>query len=94
MWPPFKQSFLISVSLSQQLVQLNSEEQTYLLSVFSKKQPEQSISLSNAEQDLELPIPQKSLRKVCGPSAPAPSFLYPASNLDWQFISYMILYMF
>ena len=28
------------------------------------------------------------------PSAPAPSFLYPASNLDWQFISYAILYMF
>ena len=28
------------------------------------------------------------------PSAPAPSFLYPASNLDWQFISPMILYMF
>ena len=27
-------------------------------------------------------------------SAPAPSFLYPASNLDWRFISYMILYMF
>ena len=27
------------------------------------------------------------------PSAPAPSFLYPASNLDWRFISY-ILYMF
>ena len=26
--------------------------------------------------------------------APAPSFLYPASNLDWQFVSYMILYMF
>ena len=26
--------------------------------------------------------------------APAPSFLYPASNLDWRFISYMILYMF
>ena len=24
------------------------------------------------------------------PSAPAPRFLYPASNLDWQFISYMI----
>lgn len=66
MWPLFEQSFLISVSLSQQLVQLNSEEQAYLLSVFSKNQPEQSISLSNAEQDLELPIPQKSLRKVCG----------------------------
>ena len=28
------------------------------------------------------------------PSAPAPSFLYPVSNLDWRFISYMILYMF
>ena len=28
------------------------------------------------------------------PSAPAPSILYPASNLDWQFVSYMILYMF
>ena len=24
------------------------------------------------------------------PSAPAPSFLYPALNLDWQFVSYMI----
>ena len=28
------------------------------------------------------------------PSAPAPSFLYPASNLDWRFVYYMILYMF
>ena len=28
------------------------------------------------------------------PSAPAPSLRYPASNLDWQFISYMVLYMF
>ena len=28
------------------------------------------------------------------PSAPVPSFLYPASNLDWRFISYMIIYMF
>ena len=28
------------------------------------------------------------------PSAPAPSILYPASNLDWRLISYMILYMF
>ena len=28
------------------------------------------------------------------PSAPASSILSPASNLDWWFISYMILYMF
>ena len=28
------------------------------------------------------------------PSAPAPRFPYPASNLDWRFISHMILYMF
>ena len=27
------------------------------------------------------------------PSAPAPSNQYHALNLDWQFISYMILYM-
>ena len=28
------------------------------------------------------------------PSAPAPNILYPALNLDWWFVSYMILYMF
>ena len=28
------------------------------------------------------------------PSAPAPSILYHALNLDWRFISHMILYMF
>ena len=28
------------------------------------------------------------------PSAPATSILYPASNLDWWFVSYLILYMF
>ena len=28
------------------------------------------------------------------PSAPTPSILYLASNLDWWFISYVILYMF
>ena len=27
------------------------------------------------------------------PSAPAPSILYPSSNLDWRFISHMIIYM-
>ena len=28
------------------------------------------------------------------PNAPAPSILYPASNLDWRFVSYLIVYMF
>ena len=49
-----------------------------------------------------LPIlnpPPSSLLPPCTmslghPSAPAPSILYPASNLDWRFVSYMILYMF
>ena len=27
------------------------------------------------------------------PHAPAPSILYPASNIDWRFVSYMIVYM-
>ena len=28
------------------------------------------------------------------PHAPAPSILYPVSNIDWHFVSYMIVYMF
>ena len=28
------------------------------------------------------------------PRAPAPSILYPVSNIDWRFASYMIVYMF
>ena len=28
------------------------------------------------------------------PSAPAPSILYPVLNIDWHFVSYMIVYMF
>ena len=28
------------------------------------------------------------------PRVPAPSILYPVSNIDWRFISYMIVYMF
>ena len=28
------------------------------------------------------------------PSTPAPSILCPASNIDWRFVSYVILYMF
>ena len=40
---------------------------------------------------LNLPPHTIPLGRLC---APAPSILYPASNLDWRFISYMILYMF
>ena len=28
------------------------------------------------------------------PCAPVPSILYPASNIDWRFVSYMVVYMF
>ena len=28
------------------------------------------------------------------PHAPAPSILYPISNIDWRFVSYLIVYMF
>ena len=28
------------------------------------------------------------------PRAPAPSILHPASNIDWHFVSYMIVYIF
>ena len=41
------------------------------------------------------PLPPPSHTIPLGhPSAPAPSFLYLASNLDWRFVSNMILYMF
>ena len=40
-----------------------------------------------------LPPPSPTL-PLGRPSAPAPSIQYRASNLDWQLISYMILYMF
>ena len=46
---------------------------------------------SNPESPSHLPPHTISLSQ---PSAPAPSILYPASNLDWRFVSYMILYMF
>ena len=41
------------------------------------------------------PLPPPSLAIPLGhPSAPAPSSLYHASNLDWRFLSHMIFYMF
>ena len=38
-------------------------------------------------------LPPHTIPLGC-PSAPAPSIQYSASNLDWQLVSYMILYMF
>ena len=45
--------------------------------------------------NLKLPshLPSHSI-PLGHPSAPAPSILYHASNLDWRFISHMITYMF
>ena len=40
-----------------------------------------------------LPPPSRTI-PLGRPSAPGPSIQYRASNLDWQLISYMILYMF
>ena len=40
------------------------------------------------------PPPSSHTIPLGHPSAPSPSILYPALNLDWWFISYMILYMF
>ena len=45
----------------------------------------------NPEPPSHLPPHTMSLGHPC---VPAPSILYPASNLDWRFVSYMILYMF
>ena len=48
-------------------------------------------SVPNPEPPSHLPPYTISLGH---PSAPAPSILYPASNIDWRFISYMLVYMF
>ena len=50
-----------------------------------------STRVPNPEPPSHLPLHTISLGHS---SAPAPSILYPASNLDWWFISYMILCMF
>ena len=49
------------------------------------------ICVPNPEPPSHLPLHTISLGH---PSAQAPSILYPASNIDWQFVSYMIVYMF
>ena len=40
-----------------------------------------------------LPVPPRTI-PLGHPSAPAQSILYHTSNLDWRFVSYMIIYMF
>ena len=45
----------------------------------------------NPELPSHLPTHMVSLDH---PRAPAPSILYPVSNIDWWFIPYMIVYMF
>ena len=47
--------------------------------------------VSNPEPPSHLPPHIISLDH---PRTPAPSILYPVSNIDWQFISYLIVYMF
>ena len=39
-------------------------------------------------------LPPRTTIPLGHPSAPAPSIQYHALNLDWRFVSYMILYMF
>ena len=39
-----------------------------------------------------LPPPSHTI-PLSHPSAPAPSFLYPASKLDWRFVSYMTTFL-
>ena len=51
-------------------------------------------SLIKIAEEIRLLIIYLDIRILAQPSTPAASFLYPASNLDWRFISYMILYMF
>ena len=54
----------------------------------------------NPPQVYMVPHPEPSSRlpphtiTLGRPSVPAPSIQYHASNLDWQLVSYMILYMF
>ena len=49
------------------------------------------IQAPNLESPSHLPLHIISLDHPC---APAPSILYLVSNIDWCFVSYMIVYMF
>ena len=64
---------------------------TVLVSPYINMNPPQVYMSSQSWTPLHLPPHIISLGH---PSAPAPSILYPVSNIDWWFVSYMILYMF
>ena len=53
--------------------------------------PPRVYTSSQPESPFHLPCHIISLDH---PHAPAPSILYPASNIGWHFVSYMIVYMF
>ena len=62
-----------------------------MVSPYINMNPPQVYTCSPSWTPLPSPSPYQPLGH---PSAPAPSIQYHASNLDWWFISYMILYMF
>ena len=59
---------------------------------FPSVQFSRSVVSDSLRPHPELPshVPPRTI-PLGHPSAPAPSILYPASNLDWRFISYMPL---
>ena len=64
---------------------------TVLVLPYIKMNPPRVYTVPNSEPLSRLPPHTIFLGH---PSAPAPSIQYHASNLDWRFVSHMILYMF
>ena len=64
---------------------------TVLVFPYINMNPPQVYTCSQSWTPSHLPPHTISLSHPC---APAPNILYPASNLDWRFVSYMIVYMF
>ena len=64
---------------------------TLLVLPYINMNPPRCTRVPNPEPPSHLPPHIISLDHA---RAPAPSILHPASNIDWQFISYMIVYMF
>ena len=64
---------------------------TVLVLPYSDMNPPRVYMQSQTWTPSHLPSHNISLGHPC---APAPSILHPASDIDWRFISYMIVYMF